>query len=124
MSAWGDAYEWAMGTGAVDSSGPDAVVELARKRITDIDDDEWWAATERADWNEAAERFDAEGHPKWADAIRHAAGASQARDDRHTDSIQKAARDTKRDTIRAARKSRSLLPVALAAIVAAIVVTR
>jgi hypothetical protein len=115
-----EAFEGLLGVGSVDSMNPEAVLSRLPVRseysATEVAELEQLANEDPA---ELARIFEADGHPKWAAAIRSSFQAGEAREQRHQANIDQTARDIRRDASKVTRRGASWLPVVgiLAAVV-------
>lgn len=121
MASWfSTAFESVFGVGTVSSMSPLDVLgklpirtEYSAAEVADLE------ALAKRDPYELVRVFNDDGHPKWAAAVKSAADATTARDDRHQANIDQTARDIKRDAKQATKRGTSWLPVV--GIVAAVV---
>ena len=120
MGWFSSTFEALLGVGSVDSMTPTEV--LARLPVRD----EYSEAESRElsqlakeDPYELVRVFNDDGYPKWAAAVKSAADATTARDDRHLTNIKK----TSGDIVQAGRGGASWLPV-VGILAAAILLTQ
>jgi len=120
MGWWSSAFESLLGVGSVDSMTPAGVLARlpVRDEYTDAEARELYQLADD-DPAELARVLDADGHPKWAAAIRSSYDAEAAREGRHVENIRKTGRDIGRDAGRVGRTGASWLPIV--GIVAAVV---
>lgn len=121
MASWfSSAFESVFGVGSVQSMGPlDVLQKLpVRTEYSAAEADDLKALAQR-DPYELVRVLNDDGHPKWAAAVKSAADATTARDDRHQANIDQTAKDIKQDATKATRRGASWLPVV--GIVAAVV---
>lgn len=120
MGWFSDAFEGLLGVGSVDSMTPSEVLARlpVRNEYTESESRELHKLA-REDPYELVRVLNEDGHPKWAAAVKSAADATTARDDRHLANIKKTGRDIQEDVGGAGRTGASWLPVVgiLAAVV-------